>query len=262
MLSELVGRDRRFIIRLCTDRRLAVQHDCDADKLKQQLARQHSKCVRSVRLSARKRAPSAKNKRNPARAERLAELAFSATSVTLRRPGSCPNDKPKTLALNVVYVIEREPPADQQPVQWILATMEPVDTTEQLLAVVDSYRARWLIEEYFKAIKTGCGYTKRQLESLTTLQNALAILLPVAWSLLRMRLLARSETQVSAALVLSAMQLAVLRRASQLTLPDEPTVRDAMMAVAQLGGHRRRNGAPGWQVLGRGYTKLLTLVSG
>jgi len=57
------------------------------------------------------------------------------------------------LSVNVVYVREVAPPADQQPVEWILATTEPVDTANQLLAVVDSYRARWLIEQYFKAVE-------------------------------------------------------------------------------------------------------------
>jgi hypothetical protein len=47
----------------------------------------------------------------------------------------------------VVYVREVTPPADEQPVEWMLATTEPVDTAEQILAVVDSYRARWVIEE-------------------------------------------------------------------------------------------------------------------
>jgi hypothetical protein len=70
-----------------------------------------------------------------------------------------------------------------------------------------------------------------------------AILLPVAWNLLRMRMLARANTEASASLVLTAVQLAVLRGASQLTLRAEPTVREAMLAVAQLGGHRRRTTA-------------------
>jgi IS4 transposase len=37
-------------------------------------------------------------------------------------------------------------------------TTEAVETAEQVAAVVDAYRARWLIEEFFKALKTGCGF--------------------------------------------------------------------------------------------------------
>ena len=41
-----------------------------------------------------------------------------------------------------------------EPVDWLLLTSEPIDTDEQILEVVDIYRARWLIEEYFSALKT------------------------------------------------------------------------------------------------------------
>ena len=34
------------------------------------------------------------------------------------------------------------------------------------------------------------------------------------------------------------------------------------MAIAALGGHIKNNGEPGWQVLGRGYEKLLVLEQG
>jgi len=40
------------------------------------------------------------------------------------------------------------------------------------------------------------------------------------------------------------------------------TVKDAMLAVAGLGGHLRRNGDPGWLVLGRGMHDLLLLELG
>jgi hypothetical protein len=45
-------------------------------------------------------------------------------------------------------------------------------------------------------------------------------------------------------------------------LPARPTVRDAMLAVAALGGHLKNNGDPGWLVLGRGLYDLLLLELG
>jgi hypothetical protein len=45
-------------------------------------------------------------------------------------------------------------------------TTEPIATEQQVAAVVDAYRQRWLIEEFFKALKTGCQYQQLQLESL------------------------------------------------------------------------------------------------
>jgi hypothetical protein len=141
--------------------------------------------------------------------------------------------------------------------------MEPIDDAEALLRVVDLYRTRWLIEEYFKALKTGCAMEARQLESLETLLVAFGIFVPIAWRLLRMRSLSRHPEPISAQLVLSPLQIALLRQHRRAKLTgEEPTVRDALMAVARLGGHLKSNGDPGWIILCRGYTSLLNLEEG
>jgi hypothetical protein len=50
---------------------------------------------------------------------------------------------------------------------------------------------RWTIEEFFEALKTGCQFEKRQLESFHALTNALALFLPIAARLLALRSAAR-----------------------------------------------------------------------
>jgi hypothetical protein len=35
----------------------------------------------------------------------------------------------------------------------------------------DLYHRRWLVEEYFKALKTGCSLERRQVESYSALKN-------------------------------------------------------------------------------------------
>ena len=145
---------------------------------------------------------------------------------------------------------------------WYLITSEPIETQEQILAVVDAYRARWLIEEYFKTIKTGCIFEERQLETKTTILKGLALFTPVAWALLRMRALSRSSERSPIATVLSPAQLAVLKKETGIPLRKNSSAADAYLAVARLGGHIKNNGPPGWQVLGRGYAKLLTLETG
>jgi IS4 transposase len=82
---------------------------------------------------------------------------------------------------------------DAAPVAWYLVTSESVDTVEQVEAVVDAYRARWVIEELFKALKTGCNFERRQLESSQSLRIALATFLPIAVQLLALRRAARAE---------------------------------------------------------------------
>jgi hypothetical protein len=56
-------------------------------------------------------------------------------------------------------------------------------------AVVDAYRARWVVEEFFKALKTGCQIEKRQMETYEALRIALALFLPIAVRLLALRLI-------------------------------------------------------------------------
>lgn len=114
----------------------------------------------------------------------------------------------------------------------------------------------------FKALKTGCSFEKRQLESLATLLNALAIFVPVAWRLLLLRGMARSHPTAPATIVLTEPQIAVLHAVTKRPLPRNLNVEQALLAIAAPGGHIKNNGQPGWQVLGRGLRKLLNLEEG
>jgi Transposase DDE domain len=165
------------------------------------------------------------------------------------------------LKVNVVAVTERHCPKGQEPVAWYLVTNEPIETVEQVAAIVDAYRARWVVEELFKALKTGCQIEKRQLESYGALRVALAIFLPIAVRLLALRDAVRSEPQ-SPCVALSTRQLQLLRACSSRPMSATPSNREAYMALAALGGHLRSNGPPGWIVLGRAYERLLILEQG
>ena len=79
------------------------------------------------------------------------------------------------------------------PIEWMLVASDAVQTVEDATAVVDHYRACWLIEDYFKAIKTGCAFEKRQLTTFDGLVRALAIFVPMAWHLLVLRHLGRTD---------------------------------------------------------------------
>jgi hypothetical protein len=180
----------------------------------------------------------------------------------LPRTGDAKNAQARSLSLNVIHVFEPRPPANEPVVEWFLLTNLPVDTPDGLAFAVDCYRARWTIEEYFKALKTGCQYERRQLESADSLLNALAILAPVAWRLLLLRHIARSDKKAAATAALTPKQFEVLRAVSKKPLRARATARDAMLAVAALGGHIKSNGDPGWLVLGRGMHDLLLLELG
>ena len=263
LLANLTRGSSRFVIRMCYDRIIFdEQMQRLGSKTKQFVAQNQPVCTRRVKVSSRKSFSGVATKRGSSRTERQATLSIKAAPVTFRRPANSKEKSAASVCANVVLVQEVEPPEGVEPVEWMLVTSESIDGQAGILQVVDYYRARWRIEEFFKAIKSGCAYEKRQLESLDTLLVALAMFVPVAWQLLHMRTLCRADPALPADRCLSARQLVVLRLSSEKTLPDKPTVRDALLRIARLGGHLKRNGEPGWQTLGRGLLELMALERG
>lgn len=260
LFDLLNGIGARFVIRVQYNRALEV------GRLRDSLNHARMQAEREVVLSRRTGKGSGRKQRktHPPREERIAQLAIATCEVTIPRPQSAGKDTSALLSLNVVRVWEPEPPDGQEPVEWLLYTSEPIDTPEQVLRVVDWYRARWAIEEYFKALKTGCALEQRQLGDLHALSNALALLAPIAWRLLLLKTEARTRPTAPATEVLDDVEIEVLRAAvvGRRRLPEEPTILDAMLSIASLGGHLKHNGLPGWQTLARGFRTLRTLTEG
>jgi hypothetical protein len=92
----------------------------------------------------------------PGRGARQAELAVRFAAVTLRRPRNGADPAlPETLGVRLVDVREVSPPGDGgKPVHWRLLTTHAVDTTLEARRIVDLYRSRWTIEEFFRTLKT------------------------------------------------------------------------------------------------------------
>ena len=264
LFAALQEHGDRFVVRLHQDRRVVTADG--PGSLHEATPRGPVLGERHITLAARRTGdrPLQARRKHPSREERVATVHVTAQRVTLRRPRGRPyRHLPAALDVNVVSVCERTPPPGEPAVEWRLMTTEPIETVEHVLRIVDWYRARWVIEEFFKALKTGCAYEKRQLESLHTLLVALALLAPIAWQLLLLRHLARTAPADAATAVLSVRQLEVLRSSpAGARLPRTPTLPDVLLAIARLGGHLRQNGDPGWLVLGRGLQKLLWMEAG
>lgn len=258
ILSCLDDAKRAFVIRSFQDRVLANEET----RLRAAAKTAKRSFDREVPLSRRPPIKGPKGQRHPARKSRIATLSFAAGPVEIPRTSDAKGASSLTLAFNVIYIWERKPPPGEPPVAWFLLTNLPIRTPQEIGFAVDCYRGRWTIEEYFKALKTGCQYERRQLESAHSLLNALAILAPVAWRLLLLRHLARHAPTKPATAALTPTQLEVLHATAKRPLSKRPTVREAMLAIAGLGGHLPRNGDPGWLVLGRGMHDLLLLELG
>jgi hypothetical protein len=257
LLAEMKARGQEYVVRVCYRERRTEE-----GKIESLLEQGEWMAEREVMLSPRKRDESERHrKRHPPRKSRTARLQMSAQKIRLVRAWGTGKKYPASLEHNLVYVREVDAADGIEPVEWLLYTTLPVSTEEEVLAVVDAYRSRWVIEEYFKALKTGCAFEKRQLESVEALGNALAICIPIAWQLLRLRSVARDEPDAPAERVLTPTQLICLRLKDK-KLGKRPTAREAMLAVARLGGFLKRNGEPGWLTLGYGMQDLLMLEAG
>ncbi len=264
LFSDLCSSKVRFVIRIRQNRRnCQIPEEAESAKLFELLDGLNVRCERSVAISKRSlsrlRFPKTR-KTNTPRNARVAQLQIVATAVTLPRTGFAPKYLPKKVTLNCIHVREVGAPPDTEPVDWKLFTQEPIDTPDDILNAVDDYRARWVIEEYFKALKTGCAFEKRQLESKDALLNALAVFSPIAWQLLSLRTLDRDQPNLPASCVLTPTQISVLAATSKSPLdPAHLSIGQAFTAIASLGGHIPNNGKPGWIVLARGMEKLLTM---
>ena len=251
VFQELLKAKVDFVVRGSAERMLV-----GGRRVKDALAERPAREFREVSLSARARKSF---HRLPMRAAREARLMVRWAAISLSRPETG-TATARQLTLNVVQVFEPAPPPGEEPIAWTLFTSERVESLEDASAVVEHYRARWIIEEFFKALKTGCAFEKRQLCSLEALKRAFGIFVPMAWKLLSIRQLGRDETARPATVVLDDEQQLLLRALlleRNRTLPSRPSARDVMLAIAGLGGHIKNNGDPGWQVLGRGLERFL-----
>ena len=156
----------------------------------------------------------------------------------------------------------------------MLLTTEPIDLVEQVHCTVGHYETRWLIEEFHKAWKTGCGVELRRQQSVDNLERLMVILAPMAVQMLRLRTLAQSESSAPCDIVLSEDQWRCLHakslsnkrtaRRKPRQPRKAPTLAWALSAIAKLGGWRRTksNPLPGWITLWRGWLELERYVEG
>jgi IS4 transposase len=191
-------------------------------------------------------------------------LCVRATAVTLRapwRPGYG-RSRNAPIQCTAVRVWEVAAPDAEDKLEWILLCNAEVVDFAQARECALQYSTRWVIEEYHKAIKTGLGAERLQLESAERLFAAVAIMSVVALRLIELRERLRRHPEAEAAQAgLSPLALEVLCQKSGRTLR---TVREVALAIGRLGGHlnRTRDGLPGWQTLWHGMNTLHALVEG
>ena len=91
----------------------------------------------------------------PGRKERTAVLALRFSPVTLCKPHPSPApDLPDTIRLTMVDVREVSSGHDGKPIHWRLLTSHVVASPKKARRIVDLYRKRWTIQEFFRTLKS------------------------------------------------------------------------------------------------------------
>lgn len=210
---------------------------------------------------------------NGSRLRRVATLAIKYSPVTLSAYGRGPKTTQikhrHDLELFVVDLFETKAPKGLKPLHWRLFTTLQVKNCQDALKIVDYYRKRWTIELYFKALKTGTGVEKSELQSSENLQCHIALLSVIAWRIMWMTYLNRVEPEESAEKMLTSSEwkaLWLLKHRRQIRegklkpIPPKkpPTIYEAVRWIAMQGGFLGRKGdkEPGLITIWRGWLTL------
>lgn len=262
-----------WIVRACHDRALPVgtkggqdqgQETSDTDakrrKLREQVLATPLLFTQTIQIRERDRKYNCEQRgRRQPRAARSAEVEVRAHRVTLKAPWR-PGDPLADVTVNVVLVHEENPPAGEPPVEWILLTSLPVETLEQVRQVIQYYCVRWMVEVFFRTLKSGCRVEERRFEDVERLLPCLAIYLIVTWRTLYVCRLGREFPDISCEAIFEpaewqSVYQVVHRKAPPATAP---TLAEMVRMVAQLGGYlnRQRRDPPGPQTIWLGLQRL------
>lgn len=206
---------------------------------------------------------------NQAERETTVELRY--TSVTLlppKRPKEAVAMPLHPITVQVVEVKEIDPPPEiKEPIHWILLTTLPVDTLDDAYRIVRYYTYRWLVERFHFVLKSGgCNFEASQLRTVEALHRLLAICSRVAWHLLWLTYEARQNPAKPCTLVLTETEwqaLTAFTNKSKTPAESPPTLRQAVRAIAQLGGFigRKSDGEPGVKTLWRGWQRFQDIAA-
>jgi hypothetical protein len=212
----------------------------------------------SVRGRKGKLACDTRGRRQP-RESRQAEVVVRAAQITLRPPWR-PECKLPPVRINAVLVSEVDPPAGDEPVEWLLLTDLPIDRVEQVQQIIAYYCVRWMIEVYFRVLKSGCRVEERLFEYMDRLLTCLALYMIVAWRTLYVCRLGRSCPEISCEAIFEPAEWKSVWKVVHREDPpaEPPALGDFVRLVAQLGGYvnRKRIDPPGPQTVWIGLQRM------
>lgn len=218
----------------------------------------------SVRGRPQTKVSCEKRARRQQRESRKAEVEVRATSVTLRGPAR-PGGKLPDVTVNVVLVRELNPPRSDVPVEWLLVTTLPIETVEQVREIIQYYTVRFMIEVFFRVLKSGCRVEERRFEHIDRMLPCVAVYLVVAWRTLMICRLGRSCPDLDCEAVFDPSEWKSVWMAVTGKKPPRQPPKLALILpmIAQLGGYvtyPARKEPPGPQTVWLGLQRMYDLA--
>jgi hypothetical protein len=134
------------IVRACQNRKIEPDEESEEE---------HSYLFPFIDSQAEQGRFSVKIPAAPGRKAREAEVAVRFSPVVLSKPlHGASADLPDNVALTLVDVRETAQPETGEAIHWRLLTTHAVTNVEEARRIVDLYRMRWIIEEFFRTLKT------------------------------------------------------------------------------------------------------------
>lgn len=168
------------------------------------------------------------------------------------------------IPLYAVSTTEVNPPKNTEPVHWFILTTMPILDYTNAFEVIEWYRQRWVIEIFFKTLKSACNIEDYQFKSFERLEKVLAIEAIIAWRILYLTTLGREYPDIPASVLFEEHEWQALHARIHMTkdVPKEvPKLSVVMKQIGSLGGHlgRKSDGHPGVITLAKGLHTLYSI---
>jgi hypothetical protein len=173
---------------------------------------------------------------------------------------------PGTVAMNVIYVKEERPPKGKAPIEWFLATTEPVASPEEAYEYVGYYIQRWKTERFHYVLKSGCAIEKLQERSIDKTAALIMMYSVIAVMILNLTYAGRLTPGLPCSLLLGPDEWKLLYCVANKTKkePKKPySIKEAVEYLGRLGGPKRApgDGPPGVKTVWIGLMKLCILLA-
>ena len=256
--------DFDWVIRGGVDRILSKAKKSEASvKVRDQLLQGKIRLQKQMSIRSRIAWGSASLKHHPSQADRDAReitCTVHAAKVSLNDPRRGAACKQNGVTVNAVLVSEVDPPEGVQAVEWLLLTSLPIRGSKQIEQIISHYEKRWVIELYFKVLKSGCKIESRRFEHIDRFLPALALYMIVAWRSLYVCRVSRTKADSSCELVYEKAEWQSVWQVVKRSPPPRkpPGLMEMTKIVAQLGGYvnRKSAGPPGPQTMWIGLQRM------